>query len=319
MGGTRTATTARTTSGPVLAIASVLAATAVVTPVVLVRPAALFGSAAAAAPEQNQDSEAQQDGGEQLARGEELYTRGCSSCHGPTGGGVINPDGTRRGPSLQEAGEAGAFFYLSTGRMPMSSSEEQPRRKPPAYPPDDIDALVAYVTSLGDGPPLPDIDLGAAAGARELADGGEIFRDNCQACHSASGAGGALSYGRAAPPLGAATPEETGAAVRFGPGQMPVFGTDVITDQELDELVRYVTYLDDPDDPGGLPIGRVGPIPEGFVAWLVGMVGLVGFTFWIGTRRPVRRRMFGGSATEGGPSTSVGTSPPTTEAGETES
>jgi ubiquinol-cytochrome c reductase cytochrome c subunit len=302
-----------------LAIAAVLMVSAALTPVVLARRGDVFGNAAAAAPGQSQDGETQQGDAELLERGEELYTRGCSSCHGPMGGGVINPDGTRRGPSLREAGEAGAFYFLSTGRMPMSSSEEQPRRKPPAYPPDDIDALVAYVASLGDGPALPDVDLDAASEASELADGGELFRDNCQACHSASGAGGALSYGRAAPPLGPATPEELGAAVRFGPGQMPVFGTDVVTDQELNELARYVTYLDDPDDPGGLPIGRVGPIPEGFVAWLVGMVALLGFTAWIGTRRPIRRPRHGASVTDGAAPTSVDTSPQTTQPGDSES
>ncbi|HEX6167157.1 MAG TPA: cytochrome c, partial [Acidimicrobiales bacterium] len=106
---------------------------------------------------------------------------------------------------------------------------------------------------------------------------------------SASGSGGALSYGRAAPRLSDATPTEVAAAVRVGPGQMPVFGPDTLSDDELDDLVGYVEYLREPEDPGGLPIGRTGPIPEGFVAWLVGMVALVILVAWIGTRSPVRR------------------------------
>ncbi|HEY8523557.1 MAG TPA: c-type cytochrome [Acidimicrobiales bacterium] len=223
---------------------------------------------------------------ELLAQGEELYTTGCSSCHGPDGRGERAPDGSLRGPSLTGAGEAGAFYYLATGRMPLANSEEQPQRKPPAYSPEEIDALVAYVSSLGDGPELPGVDITDA----DVAAGGATFRANCQACHSASGSGGALSYGRAAPRLAPATPEEVGAAVRVGPGQMPVFGRDTITDAELDDLAAYVEYLDDPADPGGLPIGRTGPIPEGFVAWLVGMVALLAFVAWIGTRDPLRRR-----------------------------
>ena len=61
---------------------------------------------------------------------------------------------------------------------------------------------------------------------------------NCAACHSAAGAGGALSYGQAAP-VAATRPRRTqvGAAMRSGPGQMPVFGPDVIGDEELDDLV----------------------------------------------------------------------------------
>lgn len=221
-----------------------------------------------------------------LARGEELYATSCVSCHGPDGRGEEAPDGSVRGPSLEDAGEAAAYYYLSTGRMPLANSEEQPERKPPAYGPDEIEALVAYVASLGDGPALPDLDLEGA----DLVEGGEVFRAICQACHSASGSGGALSYSRAAPRLAPATPREIGAAVRVGPGEMPTFGPETITPDQLDGLVAYVQYLNDPEDPGGLPIGRTGPIAEGFVAWFVGMVALLILVGWIGTRDPIRRR-----------------------------
>ena len=106
-----------------------------------------------------------------------------------------------------------------------------------------------------------------------MAAGGVIYRANCQACHTASGSGGALSYGRAAPDLSEATPEQVAAAVRSGPGQMPVFGTTELGDRELERRRRLRQYLEDPEDPGGFPIGRIGPIPEGFVAWLFGIGG----------------------------------------------
>lgn len=227
----------------------------------------------------------QEDDDALLAEGRELYETGCSSCHGPDGGGVVAPDGSARGPSLEDAGEAAAYFYLSTGRMPLANSEEQPRRKEPAYDDEEIAALVAYVGTLGDGPAIPDVDTTGA----DLAAGGEIYREDCQACHSASGSGGALSYGRAAPGLADATPTQVGAAVRVGPGQMPVFGPETISQEELNDLAAYVEYLRSPEDPGGLPIGRTGPIPEGFVAWLIGMVALLALVAWIGTRMPIRR------------------------------
>ena len=223
--------------------------------------------------------------GDPVARGHQLYLTGCVSCHGVDGRGVRAPDGPR-GPSLRDSGEAAAYYYLSTGRMPLASSEEQPGRKEPAYAPADIDALVAYVASISRGPRLPVLHWQRA----DLAAGGELYRANCQACHSASGSGGALSYGRAAPRLHPAEPEQVAAAVRTGPGQMPVFGPREISAQELDELVRYVRYLRHPADPGGLPIGRIGPIPEGFVAWSIGMVALLGLVAWIGTRSPITRR-----------------------------
>jgi quinol---cytochrome-c reductase cytochrome c subunit len=221
---------------------------------------------------------------ELIQAGGELYARGCSSCHGSQGQGIERRDDLQAyGPGLTEAGELGAFFMLSTGRMPLADPGDQPTHNEPAYSPDEIDALVAYVASLGDGPELPDVDLAQAS----LSEGGVVYRANCQACHSASGSGGALSYGRAAPNLDEATAEEIAAAVRFGPGQMPAFDEAIVDEQQLDDLVAYVRYLRTPEDPGGLPIGRTGPIPEGFVAWLVGMVALIGCVVWIGTRSPI--------------------------------
>jgi ubiquinol-cytochrome c reductase cytochrome c subunit len=234
---------------------------------------------------------------DQVAAGRELFVTGCASCHGADGEG-ITVEGDVRGPSVVESGAAGAYYYLSTGRMPLADSDDQPVRKPPAYSPDEIDALVAYIASLDDGPEIPDVDVAKG----DLAAGGENFRANCQACHSASGSGGALSYGRAAPSLSDATPRQIGSAVRIGPGQMPVFGPDEIDEQQLNDLARYVLYLQDPEDPGGLPIGRTGPIPEGFVAWLIGMVALLVLVGWIGTRSPIRdalRPAAAGSAGDG--------------------
>lgn len=221
---------------------------------------------------------------DQQAHGKELFDVGCSSCHGPAGEGVTTSDGQVRGPSLAQAGEAGAFYQLSTGRMPLANSGDTPQRKRAVYNSADIAAIAAYVGSLGTGPALPNVDLSNAS----VPNGGEVFRANCAPCHSASGAGGALSYGRAAPPLTSALPEEVAAAVRSGPSQMPVFGPDALSRQELDDVVAYVQYLRSPQDPGGLPIGRIGPVPEGFVAWFFGAGALLAIVAWIGTRAPAR-------------------------------
>jgi ubiquinol-cytochrome c reductase cytochrome c subunit len=226
-----------------------------------------------------------------VATGRRLYLLGCSSCHGEGGDGVRTPDGVVRGPSLRQSGEAGAYYALSTGRMPLSNSETQPQRKRRAYDDADQAALVAYVASLGDGPRLPRLETEhAVQGDVGLAEGGELFRANCAPCHSATGTGGALSYGRAAPPLHETTALQTAAAVRAGPGQMPVFGPGVLTDEELAGIARYVEYLRDPDDRGGLPISRTGPVPEGAVAWFFGIGAFLAAVAWIGSRAPARRQ-----------------------------
>jgi ubiquinol-cytochrome c reductase cytochrome c subunit len=218
--------------------------------------------------------------GEQPVRGQELYLTGCSSCHGIDGRGVETPDGSERGPSLERAGPALTYYMVSTGRMPLANSEDISRRKEPAYGPVEIDALVAYVSTLGDGPPIPDVDISAG----NLAVGGVLYRENCQACHSATGAGGALSYGRAAPSLSKATPTQIGAAIRTGPGQMPVFGPETLSERQVDSVARYVRYLEEPDDRGGLALGRLGPIPEGFLVWVLGIGLLLVICTWIGGR-----------------------------------
>ena len=170
--------------------------------------------------------------------------------------------------------------------MPLGNSDGPPERKRPAYDDAEIAALVAYVGSLGDGPELPEVDIDDA----DLAEGGELFLASCAACHSASGAGGALSYGQSAPGLGQAEPLEVATALRSGPGEMPVFGPEELDQEELDAVTRYVQYLRDPDDRGGLAIGRIGPVPEGFVALTFGIGVLIAAVAWIGTRSPIPGR-----------------------------
>jgi len=229
--------------------------------------ALVVGAAVIAAPSVAQEAP-------RAERAEQLYVTGCSSCHG------IDGKGTDQAPSLENSGAAGAYYYLETGRMPMTDVEGQPRRKSPAYSPEEIELLVEFVAALGDGPDIPEVDVNEG----DLAEGGVLFRANCAPCHAAAGIGGALSYGRAAPGLHESNPEVIAAAVRIGPGQMPVFDDDVFDEQELASIVRYARYLDSPETPGGAALGGAGPIPEGFVAWVLGIGTLLLATLWIGRR-----------------------------------
>jgi ubiquinol-cytochrome c reductase cytochrome c subunit len=65
---------------------------------------------------------------------------------------------------------------------------------------------------------------------------------------------------------------------------MPPFADGLIDQQELDSLVRYVLELREEPDRGGLDLGRVGPVTEGFVAWVVGLGILVLVIRLTGTR-----------------------------------
>jgi ubiquinol-cytochrome c reductase cytochrome c subunit len=210
-----------------------------------------------------------------IAAGQELYRTGCVSCHGVEGVGAPG------WPAIADAGAASAHFYLTSGRMPHTAGPEvQSLRKDPVYSPEQIEDLVAYVASLGEGPEIPEVDLDVS----DVQEGGDLYRGNCAACHSASGAGGALSYGLYAPPLDPATPVQVYEAMLIGPGQMTIFGPKSFSEEEYNSIVAYVRTLQELGDPGGFSLGRVGPIAEGFVAIIIGTGAAVLATFLIGRR-----------------------------------
>jgi ubiquinol-cytochrome c reductase cytochrome c subunit len=200
-------------------------------------------------------------------RGQLLYQQNCASCHGQRG------QGTQRGPSLIGVGAASVDFYLSTGRMPLTEEELNPERAKPAFGQADIDALVAYVASLDGGPAIPTVD--PAAG--RLAEGEQLYQENCAACHSATGTGGALTSGQTAPSLAKATPVQVAEAIRVGPGAMPRFPPQALTDPQVDSVAAYVGRLQRGGNRGGWDLGRIGPVTEGLVAWVVGL----GVLLWV--------------------------------------
>jgi hypothetical protein len=57
-----------------------------------------------------------------------------------------------------------------------------------------------------------------------------------------------------------------------------------ISDAQLASVARFVLSTRSPDDRGGAGIGHVGPIPEGLVVWLVGMVAVLGAARLLGER-----------------------------------
>jgi ubiquinol-cytochrome c reductase cytochrome c subunit len=212
--------------------------------------------------------------GGDAGRGRRIYETGCTTCHGLEG------RGTDLGPPLIGVGAAAADFYLSTGRMPLDQPRTQAERKPPAYTTEQIRDLVAYVGASG-GPPIPDVDPDRG----DLAVGMQLYTANCAACHNSAGSGGALGQAVFAPGVRQADPVQIAEAIRVGPGDMPVFGPDTLDGHEVDSVVRYLLHLRQAGDRGGAPLGRLGPVPEGMVAWVAGLGPMLLAAFWIGTRQ----------------------------------
>jgi ubiquinol-cytochrome c reductase cytochrome c subunit len=209
------------------------------------------------------------------AAGRDLYEHSCITCHGENLEGVPN-----RGPSLIGVGEAAVYFQVHTGRMPLARQEADAHAKPPVFSDKEIDQLMAYVQANGGGPTLPSGDLRDG----DLAQGGELFRLNCASCHNFVGEGGALSSGKAAPSLADASEMEIYTAMLTGPENMPVFGDNQLTPEEKRSIVNYVTTIRQTADPGGAGIGRIGPVGEGLVIWVVGIGALLFGIFWMGSK-----------------------------------
>ena len=224
------------------------------------------------------------------ADGKALFGRYCASCHGPTGQGTTGQQygGSQgrnqnvqlgQGPSLRGVGALAADFYLRTGYMPLKKNGIQPRRSRLVLGPQEIDALIAYVASLGKGPPVPDVHPENG----DVAEGMHLFRSHCAGCHQIVAQGGYITD--AVPPaLGEATPTQIAEAVRLGPYVMPAFSKKTISDAELDSIVKYVRYADHPDNRGGWALGNIGPIPEGLVSWFLAGTVLIGVCIVIGKR-----------------------------------
>lgn len=214
-----------------------------------------------------------------IARGQQIYTTTCLTCHGPDLTGVAG-----RGVSLVGVGEAAVYFQTATGRMPLAAQGPQAPRKPAVLTPDEINAVAAYVDSLGGGPDLPP-QTGAALRGTNPARGGELYRLNCASCHNFTGRGGALSSGKYAPVLDPATEDEIYTAMLTGPENMPKFGDRQLTPEDKKDIIAYVKSVTSGETNfGGNPLGGFGPVPEGLIAFVVGMTALVGVTLWIGSR-----------------------------------
>lgn len=235
------------------------------------------------APTKQEQGDVNED--EMRASGKELYDTSCVSCHGPGGIGQDIP-GAINGPPLIGVGELAADFMLRTGRMPLAQPGPQAPIKPEAYTDEEIRALVAYVGSLGDGPPIPEVDTANA----DVARGGVLYRANCQPCHNASAIGGALSYGAHAPALTSVESTQVVEAMRYGPGEMPVFGEDVFSSEDAGNIASYIEYLHNPYDPGGAGLGHSGPTAEGFVIWVLGIPAAILAVRWITKEHRRRKR-----------------------------
>ena len=224
---------------------------------------------------------------EQVAKGRELFLVGCSFCHGANGEGQQDQAGQNYGPPLVGVGAAAADFQVGTGRMPLAGPAKQAPRKEVAYNPEEVQALAAYVASLGPGPAVPaqsDYSTdGMSSAEREeaIVRGGQIVLTNCTACHNFQGSGGAMPNGGYAPTIRGVDSRYIYEAMLTGPQTMPTFSNGTMTPEAKRDVIAYLEALDSNPEYGGFGMGGLGPVSEGLFAWLLGIGSLVGFAVWI--------------------------------------
>jgi ubiquinol-cytochrome c reductase cytochrome c subunit len=211
----------------------------------------------------------------QIGAGKQLYEVSCITCHGANLQGVTN-----RGPALINVGSAAVYFQVSTGRMPAKGQGAEELRKTAVYNETQIEALGAYVESLGGGPALPTGSLQSS----DIAAGGELFRLNCASCHGTTFKGAPLSAGKVAPGLNDATDKQIVTAMLSGPESMPIFSDNQLTLTEKKEIVGYIQTIKASKDPGGNGIDRIGPVSEALVIWVGGVGAVMIAILWIGAK-----------------------------------
>ena len=210
--------------------------------------------------------------------GHDLFKDNCSSCHG------LDAQGSTQAPGLVGAGAAAVYFQMSTGRMPAKEVGAENNRGPVKFSEQQIYQIADYVASLGGGPPIPTAEQVSTEGA-DTALGSNLFEANCAQCHGFAGDGGALTYGKFAPPLTQSTPTQIYTAMLTGPEAMPVFSDGDLSPSAKRDIIAYITQTRVEPNPGGFSLGRIGPVTEGLVIWIGGLGFLVIIALWITAKR----------------------------------
>ena len=197
--------------------------------------------------------------------GQAIFLERCAKCHGLKGKGVSGVVSVG-GPNIQaehNPGDVITAMEVGPSHMPqfaylLSVAEMR--------------AVAQYVTQ--------DIAVIPLKGG-DLAEGGKLFRVYCSPCHHPAVRGGALVFeGINAPALTGKSRAIVAGAIRWGPGPMPRFSPSVLNDQQLDSIVKYVEFVQQPPSIGGSPLNWFGPVSEGFAAWMI-LFGLLFITVWI--------------------------------------
>lgn len=212
---------------------------------------------------------------------ETIYANQCATCHGADGGGGTIPGTTDQAPPLAgnpDVTVPSLDLTLRVGRMPPPENDPYDNRaRNVLYDDDQRQALVAYLADQFDlEGEIPDPPPGEASRGRE------IYAANCAQCHGSTGAGGVAGAGAWTPPVMNRDATAIAEAIRVGPFEMPRFGQEQISDEELGDVVAFLHFVGEEQ---GTPLGLVelNPVYASGFAFLFAVVILFS-ALWIAGR-----------------------------------
>ena len=203
-------------------------------------------------------------------RGGDLYQRWCAVCHATDG------TGTAAGPPLADVDVAYLDLTIRTGRMPLAD----PTRGVAEQRLTDVqrEAIVAYLTDVLDlDGRVPEVAPGSPAAGRT------VYALRCAACHGPGGGGGLAGDGTEVPAVVGLDAVAIAEATRQGPFEMPRFGPDVVSDEEMSDVAAF---LDEDVHVPATPLGytSLGRPVAGMFAAALALVA-IGLCVWA-IRRP---------------------------------
>ncbi len=167
---------------------------------------------------------------------------------------------------------------VRVGRMPPPEGEPFDNRERRVVINDaERAALVAYMAEQFDlEGEIPDPPPGDAARGRE------VYAANCAQCHGSTGAGGVAGAGAWTPSVVDRDPVAIAEATRVGPFEMPRFGPDQITDQEIGDIAAFTRFV---SEEHGTPLGlvEINPVYASGFAFVFALIVLAS-ALWIAGR-----------------------------------
>ena len=184
---------------------------------------------------------------------ETIYANQCATCHGSDGGGRTIPGTDEDAPALAGNPDVTVPYLdltIRVGRMPPPENEPFDNRHREVVIDDaERELLVAYLAQQfdleGEIPQPPEGDATA---------GREVYAANCAQCHGSTGAGGVAGAGAWTPEVIGRDAVAVAEAIRVGPFEMPRFGEEQISDQEIGDVAAF---LEEVAAEEGTPLGLV--------------------------------------------------------------